>query len=160
MTLGKLPLRRGVAIVLLLAVISAPMHLDQRHHDGHGQATREAATVLSQHGRAGDGIVYPSRVTPWLGRDVVAHYVPEADRPTDVLALGPPRTDGHLEAKECTDVSRCVAQGRRIWVLLVGEFSDPLHGASAQLRQSLAGYSVVQMWHPRGLTLALLEAGR
>jgi len=154
-TLGRVPVRRSVVVLLLVAVIAAPTQLRMRESDGHGQGTREVAALLSERARPGDGIIYSTRTSPWVGRDLLAHYVPAASRPRDLLALSPPRTAGHLVAEECMDVSRCLGGTQRVWVIAIGEFRDPLVGVEERKRKPLTHHRLCGVWHPEGLTLAL-----
>jgi mannosyltransferase len=90
----------------------------------------------------------------------VAHYVPAAKRPVDALATNPPRHAGLLLATECTDVPRCLAaaDAGRVWVVRVGDLADPLAGIGARKEAALIdGYRVEAVWHPTGMTLALLQ---
>jgi mannosyltransferase len=75
-----------------------------------------------------------------------------------VLATNPPRHAGLLLATECPDVPRCLGDADRVWVVRIGALDDPLvnigPAKDAVLRDR---YRVAAMWHPAGLTLALLQ---
>ena len=49
-------------------------------------------------------------------------------RPHDVLATHPPRTDGLLLATECLDVATCLGDPERLWVVRIGNLTDPFAG--------------------------------
>jgi mannosyltransferase len=160
-TLSRIPTRRAAALLLVIALTAVPAQERIRQPSGHGQGTRHLGTLLSAMARPGDGIVFASRnsVADWLGRDAVKHYGPVADRPKDLLALHPPRTGRHLAAAECRNVERCLGTTRRVWVVRVGELRDPLDGIGADRQQLLRRYALAGIWHPQGLTLALLVRG-
>ena len=68
----------------------------------------------------------------------------------------PLRTDGVLLAAECTDVPRCLADTRRVWVIRLGELAHPLAGLGAAKEKALReDYRSEQVWRPGGLTVAL-----
>jgi mannosyltransferase len=71
----------------------------------------------------------------------------------------PPRTDGQLLAGECTDVARCLGKPPRVWVVRLGELSDPLRGLGSDKEKVLrGGYHVAKVWRLRNTTLALMVA--
>lgn len=155
-------LRPEVAPVALtlIATLTVPTQLHIRTPGGHDQATREAAAIIATDRQAGDGIVYADQepVGSWTARDAITHYLTTDQRPRDVLATHPPRTDGLLLATECQDVAACVGNTPRLWVVRTGHLTDPLSGIGPGKQQVLAGrYRVTQVWYPVGLTVALLE---
>jgi mannosyltransferase len=163
-TLGAAALARArarwsVGVLAALALIGAPVQVALREPDGHQQATRQLAEIIGLRLQPGDGVVYSSSDSGggWVGRNVVAHYLPADRRPKDVLATGPHRVDGPLPVPECADVARCLRGARRLWVVRLGEQPDPVRaigGAKEQLLRTR--YQVAQVWRPTGLTLALL----
>jgi mannosyltransferase len=145
---------------LVLAGLAGPAHWQMRDSAGHGQDTRELALLVGAGAQRGDGIVYADEewVGSWTARDAIAHYLPPAYRPQDVLAVTAPRTGGQLEAQECLDVSECIGERRRLWVVRAADLDDPLAGIGSSKEDFLRErYQVVAVWHPAGLTLALLE---
>jgi mannosyltransferase len=145
---------------LVLVGLASPAHIQMRGSDGHGQDTRELALLLGASVQRGDAIVFADHewVGSWTARDAIAHYLPPAYRPQDVLAVSAPRTGGQLEAQECLNVSECIGERRRLWVVRAARLDDPLSGIGASKEDLLRErYDVVQVWHPAGLTLALLE---
>ena len=71
--------------------------------------------------------------------------------------MRPQRTGGHLFAAECRDTARCLGATRRVWVVRVHELGDPLQGIPPTKARPLLTYRMAAMWHPDGMTLALLE---
>lgn len=160
-TLNRSPLIRGVLLVTAVAVVGLPAQLDVRGSAGHGQASSTLAATLTANEQPGDGIVYALNDPGggWVGRDLVAHYVPAASQPRDVLLTRAARSDGHLLAGECADVASCVAGTTRLWVIRNGRAADPLAGLGFDRERALRdGYVVSRIWNFTGLTLALLVA--
>ncbi|WP_319458386.1 glycosyltransferase family 39 protein [Micromonospora sp. RTP1Z1] len=163
-TLGAVALARtgarwSAAVLAAVALFAAPAQLAVREPDGHRQATRQLAEIIEPRLQPGDGVVYGSTDAGggWVGRNVVAHYLPADRRPRDVLAAGPQRVDGRLPVAECADVARCLQGARRLWVIRLGERTDPVHGIGGAKEGLLrTRYRVAQVWQPTGLTLALL----
>ena len=158
--LARLRLPGALAGLLILAGLGVPTQLSVRAAGGHEQqATRQLADVLAARERPGDAVVYADDEPAggWTARDTVAHYVPAARRPLDVLATNPPRHAGLLLATECSDVDRCLGEADRVWVVRVGDPDDPLAGVGpGKHAVLLARYRVDEVWHPQGLTLVLL----
>jgi mannosyltransferase len=150
----------AVAAAILLAGLGGPAHLQARGTDGHGQDTREAAMLVAARVEAGDGIIYADEelIGSWTARDAIAHYLPQIYRPQDVLATTLPRTAGLLLAKECVDLSACLGERERLWLVRTGTLIDPLAGAGVSKEDLLRErYHVTHVWYPTGLTVALLE---
>lgn len=160
--LGAVALGRGkwwmsVLGVLAVAGLSVPAQLDNRAQDGHGEASREMATTISEGFQPGDGVVYGmTDGAQWVGRDSVARYTPADRRPEDVLATQPQRTGGNLAAVECTDTAKCLGATPRLWIVRLSYYDDPLTGLDGVKEQEIRqGYEVEQIWRPQGFTLAL-----
>jgi mannosyltransferase len=162
--LARARLVRGVTGLVLVAAVGVTAQVAVRLSDGHLQATREAAALISSQMKPGDVIVYSSRDrgasvygTPdRVGRDMVAHYVPADRRPADVLQVVPQRTEGRVTAVECEDVAKCLRGSPRVWVHRLGHQADPLQdlgGAKGAVLRSR--YYVSEVWRPRGITIAL-----
>lgn len=159
LSLGRLPLVRGLTGVALIAALAAPMQAGIRTTDGHGQATSALAATIASSAQPTDGIVYADNDTGggWVGRDLVAYYVPPEHRPKDLLAIQPPRTQGRMLAVECPDIAACLGGTPRLWVVRVGTLADPLsHIGEKKERVLREQYVVDHQWKFRGLTLALL----
>jgi mannosyltransferase len=159
-TLSRLRPVWVVTALVLLAGLGGPAHIQARGTDGHGQDTRELAMLVGQGVEAGDGIVYADDepIGSWTARDAIAHYLPAPYRPQDVLATQPPRTGGLLLARECVDLGACLGERERLWIVRTGTLADPLAGIGESKEDLLRErYRVTAVWHPTGLTLALLE---
>ena len=158
---SRVSVRRAVVAVAVLALLSVPGQVAIRRADGHDEATRAAASIIATQERPGDVAVYAANEPRggWTTRDLVAHYVPADRRPRDPLMTRPPRTDGQLLAGECQDVARCLGTPPRVWVVRMGELSDPLTGLGRGKESVLRnGYRVEKVWRLRNVTLALLVA--
>lgn len=163
--LGAIALARvrvgwSVGVLVAIALAGAPAQAALRQPDGHGQASRELVQILERRLQPGDGVVYGAADGP-AGRNLVAHYLPADRRPRDVLAAGPRRPGERQPAAGCAGAAGCLSGTQRLWVIRPGERADPLHGiGGAQEGPLRTGYRVAQVWRPKGLTLALLVAGR
>jgi mannosyltransferase len=158
-TLNRSPLIRGVLVVTAVAVVGLPAQIDARNTSGHGQASSALAATLAANEQPGDGIVYAQNDPGggWVGRDIVAHYVPAGSQPRDVLLTRAQRSGGHLLAGECADVSACVDGTTRLWVIRNGRTADPIAGLGFDRERILRDeYAVNRVWNFAGLTLALL----
>ncbi|MFG2053010.1 glycosyltransferase family 39 protein [Micromonospora sp. NPDC048930] len=155
--LSRVRARWSVGVLAVIALIGAPAQAAVRAPDGHDQAPRRLAEIMDGHWRPGDGMIYGfgdagdgSDV-----RDMVARYLRPDRRPVDVLAGTTPRVDGATPAPGC--LPGCLRGVRRLWVIRVGERTDPVPPASGATGRLLrAGYHVEQVWRPSGFTLALL----
>lgn len=154
----------AATILAGILALGISMQVTIRQANGHeGQATRDAAAIISAKATPGDGVVYATDEPGggWTTRDLVAHYVPADRRPKDLLMTQPQRTNGRLLAEECTQVVRCLGNTGRIWVVRLGEYTDPLTGIGADREKVLHDrYRVEQIWHPGQMTVALLIRAR
>jgi mannosyltransferase len=155
--LSRAPVVRGVLAIALIVGVGMSSQLALRRVAGHGEASPSLAAVLSIQEHAGDAIIYgPANGDGQVGRDIVARYVPSNSQPTDVLAVKPPRRDGHMLAVECTDVPKCLGKAARVWVIRADSLIDPLAGLEAAKDGALrVDYSVAHTWHFTGLALTL-----
>ncbi|MGR6318316.1 glycosyltransferase family 39 protein [Micromonospora soli] len=155
--LSRVRVRLSTAVVAVIALISAPVQLATRAADGHEQDTRQLARIIGGHVQSGDGVVYGAGDTAdGAGvRNVVTRYLRADRRPVDVLPAAAAGDNGRQPVAGCAD--DCLRGVRRLWVIRVGERTDPvppvLGGAEALLRSR---YHVAQVWRPTGFTLALL----
>lgn len=157
--LGRGHVAIAVVGVLAVAGLAVPGQLAVRAPDGHGEATRDLALTIASRSQPGDGVVYGMTDDGgnWVGRDTVTHYVPAGQRPRDVLMIQPSRTGGNLAAQECPEVTRCLGDTPRVWVVRLGYWADPLRGLDGQKEQALRErYDLDETWHFTGLTLALV----
>jgi mannosyltransferase len=94
----------------------------------------------------------------WVGRATIAHYVPAAQRPVDVLAARPGVESAYVGVPECTDVVKCLGNVQRVWVVRQGDYDNPLTGIGPDKQDALSTkFAVVRVWHYTGLTLALMQ---
>jgi mannosyltransferase len=150
---------RVAAGVLIFLAVGLPAQLEIRRPDGHGQASRAAASMIATELRPGDAVIYalPETGGSWFARDAVARYVRADSAPRDALAVRPQRTGGHVVAGECADPAPCLADAPRVWVLRNSYVADPLAGLSEPKRAVLLErYETPSVRHLTGITLALL----
>ncbi|MFE9692475.1 glycosyltransferase family 39 protein [Micromonospora sp. NPDC005806] len=157
--LSRVRARWSVGMVAVIALIGAPVQVAARAPDGHAQDPRRLAKIIDGRLQPGDGVIYGSGDAGNGSdiRNVVAHYLRADRRPADVLPLPAPVVKGGRPTAGCADVAGCLRGVRRLWVIRVGERTDPVPpiggGAEALLRSR---YHVAQVWRPTGFTLALL----
>jgi mannosyltransferase len=158
--LARAPVIRGVVAAVAIGVIGIAAQLDLRQPDGHGQATRDAAALIESSVQTGDVIVYGPNVGDEgrAGRDLVARYIPSDRRPVDALVVQAPRTAGNFLATECADVGSCLGTPRRVWVVRLGTYDNPLFEIGTAKAETLgADYVLESVWHPTGMTVALFS---
>jgi mannosyltransferase len=152
----------AAGVLVVVAAVGLPAQLAMRQSDGHDEATRDAAAVITEGSRPGDAIVYAQNEPRggWTTRDLVAHYVPAGRRPTDPLMVRRPRTEDQLLAGECPDVARCLGHPSRVWVIRMGSRTDPLAGIGTEKERVLrTAYTVEHVWRLRNVTVAILTRG-
>ena len=157
--LARLSARRVVAVLAVLAALEWSAQVAMRGPAGHGFGTREVAEVIAARYRPGDGVAYalPEPSVTWVGRDLVAYYVPADRRPRDVFLASPQRVGGHYYARECANLSACLGDPPRLWVVRYGLLADPLLGIGTAKEALLRGrYAPQLVEHRRNLTVALL----
>jgi mannosyltransferase len=163
LTAGRLPRGRAVAVLVTVALLGAPTQSSIRAADGHGQDSRKAGALIAGNYQPGDAIAFSLlESAPWVTRDVVSRYVPGQRRPRDVFAVSPQRTDGHLAARECADLTACLDQAdpARLWVVRLRTQTDPLHDVGAAKEDLLRSrYRLANLWLVNGLTVALYRRG-
>ncbi|RKR86302.1 mannosyltransferase [Micromonospora pisi] len=163
-TLGAVALGRtrmvwGAAVLAAIAVIGMPVQAALREPDGHDQNTRQLAAIVESGMRSGDGVVYVSTDPDGgrVGRGALDRYLPADRRPDDLLAIGPVSAFGDVPVAECVEVGRCLGDAGRLWVVRLGELTDPMHAIGGRKEELLrTRYEVAQIWRPTGFTLALL----
>ncbi|WP_460846142.1 glycosyltransferase family 39 protein [Phytohabitans suffuscus] len=160
---GLLLARRGrlAAVVTLatLAVLALPGQAEVRKPEYRYQDTKAVVALIERDFQPGDGIVYglKDRGPGALNRDIVAHYLPANRRPTDLLMDRPMRTDGWMVSSEHQDVAARLGETRRVWVLRLGEYGDPLDDLDGSKKDVLKErYDVADSWWTTGYTVALL----
>ncbi|MDQ7909612.1 glycosyltransferase family 39 protein [Phytohabitans sp. ZYX-F-186] len=157
--LAKRGLIAAVATLAALAALSLPGQVAVREPSFRYQDTKAVVALIERDYQPGDGIVYglTDRGPGALNRDVIAHYLPENRRPTDLLVDRPMRTDGWMVASEHQDVASRLGATRRVWVLRLGEYGDPLDDLDGGKKDVLKErYDVADSWWTTGYTVALL----
>jgi mannosyltransferase len=149
----------AVAAVVAMAALALPDQAEVREPAYRFQDTKAVVALMERDYQPGDGIVYglKDRGPGVLNRDVIAHYLPADRRPTDLLVDRPMRTGGWMVASEHQDVAVRLGETRRIWVLRLGEYGDPLadlDGAKSDVLKER--YDVADSWWTTGYTVALL----
>jgi mannosyltransferase len=162
MTLMRGPVAGAVGVIALIAVVSIPTHRQWREPAGHNLGSKQAAAIIGERYQPGDVVVYgttgPGQVLSV--RDLVNHYVPADRRPAEPLLRRAPRTDGKVYPDLCHDVSACLKNPSRVWIVRVGSPQNPVAGLGGEYDKALRNYVVQQRWNPRGLTIALLTSNR
>ncbi len=157
--LSRAPVLRGLAVVVVVALVAVPSQLELRETDGHTQASRDLGALLVEEGAAGDVAVYGGNVggDQRVARDAVARYTPMTSRPRDVLLAQAARTGGSFTARECAQVATCLGQPQRVWVIRTGRLDDALRGLGDPKEPLLRSqYDVDRLFRPTGFTVALL----
>jgi mannosyltransferase len=160
---GLLLARRGLlaagATMAALAVLALPGQVEVRKPSFRYQDTKAVVALIERNLQPGDGIVYglADRGPGALNRDIIAHYLPPDRRPIDLLVDRPMRTDGWMVASEHQDVAARLGETRRIWVLRLGEYGDPLDELDGTKKDVLKErYDIAGSWWTTGYTVALL----
>ncbi|MFE0589605.1 glycosyltransferase family 39 protein [Micromonospora echinospora] len=157
--LSRAPVLRGLAVVVVVALVGLPTQVALRKTDGHTQASRDLGTLLLEQGRPEDTVLYGGNVggDQWVARDAVARYTRAGSPPRDALLAQPPRTGGSFTGRECADVARCFGKPERVWVVRTGRLDDPLRGLGDLKEPVLRSqYDVDRVFRPTGYTVALL----
>lgn len=157
--LAKRGLLAAIATMAALAVLAVPGQVAVRKPAYRYQDTKAVVSLIEREYQPGDGIVYglKDRGPGVLNRDIIAHYLPADRRPVDLLVDRPMRTDGWMVASEHPDVAARLGATRRVWVLRLGEYGDPLDGLDGAKKDALKKrYDVADSWSTTGYTLALL----
>lgn len=149
---------RGLLAFAVVALAGLGAQVDFRASDGHGQATRDLAGIISTNFQQNDAVVYGPTLTDGLiGRDIVARYVPSDRRPQDALLTRAPRSGGEILPTECPAVLTCLKAAPRVWLVRADPAANLLDGFPAAKDGVLrADYAVARNWKFKGLTLALL----
>ena len=140
--LAAIALAPRVIALVLLAGLGLPTQLVQRQADGHGDDIRAAATVLAQHERPGDGVLYdcPTCYYRDMPREFAFGY-PAAFGPLDDLSLAQsPRASGTLRGIQTgqATLSRRLDGVSRVWLVETGGTSVPVPLADSGLHRAAA----------------------
>lgn len=160
----------GIAVLAAIVVVGLPAQATLRTSDGHRQATRHLAQIVESGMRSGDGVLF-SETDPgagWAGRGALDRYMSTDRRPVELATRsvgvgatagvgGSAETGGRFPAAGCGEATRCLGDTRRVWLVRVGEWTDPMHAIGDREEELLrARYETAQIWRLTGFTLALL----
>jgi mannosyltransferase len=167
---GRLrPRALSAAALVVLAVAGLPAQVAVRDRYAHSWYTfpaprvgtaldyAEAADIIEAGYRPGDAVVY-GRVHWWWMVDVgVTHQLRSGPALRDVFAARPAADDGDLFTAQCPDPAACLGTEQRIWLVVPYQLGNPLQMVTAtQARLLEERFDVVRVWHPPGMTVALL----
>ncbi|MEV0805851.1 glycosyltransferase family 39 protein [Micromonospora sp. NPDC050200] len=151
------PVPAALAIVVLAGLLGLPDQVALRQT--HGWPTvdyRGAARIVAAGQQPGDAVVFHPR-DGWLFLDLGMAYQLGAARPRDVLVVRDQRRRADLWATECARPAECLAEVRRVWLVVAGRRADPLAAVPGGKGDALrTGFTVSQVWQRPGLTVALL----
>ncbi|MGI5175843.1 glycosyltransferase family 39 protein [Dactylosporangium sp. CA-152071] len=122
-----------------------------------------AARIVRSGQRPGDGIVYVGDSdrarSMFMLRSTMDYYLrTDAARPKDVYLDRSAAQIGAFWARECADPKACLAGTGRVWVVAVSIQDHIVAGARNDAGlAALQGYRSVQVWHPGGLTIELVQ---
>jgi mannosyltransferase len=161
LALTRLRLHLGLALVLLLALITLPEQAAVRR--SHEQTSsplidyRAAARVISNGRQPGDTIVYQR--SGWQFVDIATEYYLRRDTPTDILAATSRDAAGSFWTPQVTRPDAALAGVVRIWEVVPDRLSDhkpqPL---PAGTRNALArAFRQSGRWRVSGITIFLLQ---
>ncbi|MGX4652376.1 glycosyltransferase family 39 protein [Micromonospora sp. SCSIO 07396] len=170
---GARPVRAGLAVVALAALLGLPDQAAVRHSHGWPRSAtvdyRGAAAVIAAGQRPGDAVVYSPR-DGWLFLDLgIDYHLPritgdragDGPRPRDVLVAQGRRARADLWVRECDRPAGCLAGVDRVWLVVAGRHDDPLAAVPGDKGDALRAGFTVEQAHPRpGVTVALLVRRR
>lgn len=145
------------ALVAVLAVAALP---GQRALRGpaahHGPDFRAAASVVSAHQLAGDGIVYHPSGT-WSLRAGMDYYLTGGAAPVDLLRIRSAAEAGRLDADQCPDPAVCIGGTPRVWFVRMWASDTPLDRAGPLGEALHDGFRLAGLWRVTKGTVALYE---
>ncbi|MBM0233736.1 glycosyltransferase family 39 protein [Micromonospora sp. STR1_7] len=149
----------ALAVVVLAGLLGLPDQAAlRRTHEWPRTAPVDyagAARVIADGQRPGDGVVYSPRHS-WLFLDLGIEYH-LGDPPRDVLVTEDEVRRGDLWAAECPQPAQCLADTKRVWLVVAGRHAEPLAAVPDAKGDALrADFAVAQVWQRPGLTVALL----
>lgn len=159
--LGRVPFLPALTIVALAGALGLPAQTAlRRTHEWPRSAPVDyagAAQIVADGQHPTDAVVYSPR-EGWLFLDLGLAYHLGDHRPQDVLLAASPARRGDLWAAECARPAQCLADADRIWLVLAGRHDDPLAAVPGAKGTALRDSRMVeQVWHPPGLTVALVR---
>jgi mannosyltransferase len=162
LTMVRFRVAATAAALVVVGLVGVPVQRDWRADDGHGLGAEQAAKIIADRYQPGDVVVYgatgPGQIQST--RDLVNHYVPADRRPPEPLLVRAPRTDGKVYPDMCSNISGCLKNPPRIWIVRLGAPANPVRDVGPGYDSVLRNYVVQERWNPRGLTIALLTSNR
>lgn len=152
----RFPVRAAVAFAAVLAMAWPAQMAVRGHATHHGPSFRQIAGIISRNQQPGDGIVYGGPVN-WSLRAGVDYYLAGKPAPRDLLLARPAAEVGDLAAEECADVTACIGDTRRIWLIRLFQQRDPLAAAGPAAPILRSEYEEVRVWRITKGTVALYE---
>ncbi|MCG6498991.1 glycosyltransferase family 39 protein [Kitasatospora sp. A2-31] len=151
----------AVGLLAVPAAAALPKQSSVRQADSHSEEPyRSAADLIAAGYRPGDGLAAPLGDQSWamLGPGV-SYYLPAGVRPYPVFVERSAEQAEDLFPTECPEPERCVGQGQRIWLLVLGDTAEPLAALpDGQARALRSRYGAPDRVTPLGgVTLALLD---
>ncbi|WP_188300400.1 glycosyltransferase family 39 protein [Streptomyces sp. CBMA156] len=152
-----------VALLALPAVEALPKQPAVRYtgsHNGSEEPFRSAALEISAGYRSGDGMAAPLGDQSWaMAWPGVSYYLPPDVRPYPVFVARSADDAEDLSPEPCPQPADCLGEVSRIWLLVLGDTTDPLGGMPTDQAQLLrTRYGAPDRVTPLGgLTLALLD---
>jgi mannosyltransferase len=148
---------RALVVLAVILVIAWPSQLAIRSPDSHqGPNVRYIASLISQRQSGTDGIVYGGP-NSWALRVGINYYLAGRPAPKDLLLYRDAATVGELADEECPNMTACVGQTPRIWLVQQNVVQNPLSGARKVAEILRADYQQVQVWRVKQGTIALYE---
>ncbi|MFJ2575379.1 glycosyltransferase family 39 protein [Kitasatospora aureofaciens] len=154
-----------LAVVLLAVPVVAalPKQSAIRHVSSHSDSEepfRAAADLIAAGYRPGDGVAVPLGEQSWaMVGPGVSYYLPSDVRPYPVFVAESAAEAEDLSPTLCAQPAACLGQGPRIWLLVLGDTTDPLSAIPPEQAQVFrARYGAPDRVTPLGgVTLALLD---
>ncbi|MEU6234628.1 glycosyltransferase family 39 protein [Kitasatospora sp. NPDC047058] len=157
----------GVVLALgLLAVpalVALPTQSSVRYPGSHSYSRepyRAAAELIAAGYRPGDGIATPLGNQSWaMVGTGISYYLPPDVQPYPVFVQRSAVQAEDLFPAACPRPEECVGQGQRIWLLVLGDTTEPLAAMPGDQAQALRSrYGAPGRVTPLGgVTLALLD---
>jgi mannosyltransferase len=150
--------RRASAVVAIavLVAVALPAQILVRGVIAHdGPAFRPLGRIVVANQFPGDGIVY-SESGNWTLRIGMERQLVGRPRPVDLLAARSAIDVANLGPEECVDVAACIGKTKRVWLVRLGERTNPLTPEIGMIAPvMLVHYRLVRIWHVTNGTIAL-----
>ncbi|MFF4836194.1 glycosyltransferase family 39 protein [Streptomyces sp. NPDC001315] len=156
--------RSRPAVASALAVLALLTLHDQRslgerlaHYWVGGPDYAAAARTIQKYYVPGDAIVYDRDEEAGMFPLGVRYYLPRGLELRDVFLAEPAARRNDLLSTDCPQPARCLKGEKRIWLVVMGNETDPFNGLPPNQAAALrAHYTASGAERPGGLTVALL----